>query len=50
MNHLYAERYKSAIGVFEKLLAANPNNIEAIYWLGQTYFDMDDNAKARQII
>jgi Flp pilus assembly protein TadD len=49
MNHLYADRFKSAIGVFEKLLATNPNNIEATYWLGQVYFDMDDNAKARQI-
>ena len=49
MNHLYADRFKSAIGVFEKLLAANPNNIEATYWLGQVYFDMDDNAKSRQI-
>jgi Flp pilus assembly protein TadD len=49
MNHLYADRFKSAIGVFEKLLAANPNNIEATYWLGQTYFDMDENVKARQL-
>src|SRR5687767_931162 len=49
MNHLYADRFKSAAGVFEKLLATNPNNIEAIYWLGQVYFDMDDNAKARQL-
>ncbi len=49
MSHLYADRFKSAIGVFEKLLATNPNNIEATYWLGQTYFDMDDNAKARQL-
>jgi tetratricopeptide (TPR) repeat protein len=49
MNHLYADRFKSAIGVFERLLATNPNNIEATYWLGQTYFDMDDNAKARQL-
>ncbi len=49
MNHLYADRFKSAIGVFEKLLAANPNNIEATYWLGQVYFDMDDNVKARQV-
>ncbi len=48
MNHLYADRFKSAIGVFEKLLATNPNNIEATYWLGQTYLDMDDNAQARQ--
>lgn len=49
MNHLYADRFKSAIAVFEKLLATNPNNMEAVYWLGQTYFDMDDNSKARQL-
>lgn len=49
MNHLYADRFKSAIGVFEKLLATNPNNMEATYWLGQTYFDMDENDKARQL-
>ncbi len=49
VNHLYADRFQSAIGVFEKLLATNPNNIDATYWLGQTYFDMDDNAKARQV-
>ncbi|MCX6318064.1 MAG: tetratricopeptide repeat protein [Bacteroidetes bacterium] len=49
MNHLYADRFQSAIGVFEKLLAANPNNIDATYWLGQTYFDMDQNGKARQL-
>ena len=42
MNHLYADRYKSATGVFEKLLAANPNNIDAIYWLGQTYLETDE--------
>ncbi|MEO7922043.1 MAG: tetratricopeptide repeat protein [Chitinophagaceae bacterium] len=46
-NNLYADRYKSAIGVFEKLLATNPNNIEAIYWLGQTYLEMDEFAGAR---
>lgn len=33
---LYYERYKSAQDVFEKLLAANPNNIDAVYWLGET--------------
>ncbi len=49
MNHLYADRFKSAVTVFEKLLATNPNNMEATYWLGQTYFDMDDNGKARQL-
>jgi Tfp pilus assembly protein PilF len=49
MNHLYADRFKSASSVFEKMIAANPNNAEAIYWLGQVYFDMDDNAKTRQL-
>lgn len=49
LTHLYADRFKSAIAVFEKLLATNPNNIEATYWLGQTYFDMDENAKAREL-
>jgi len=33
------ERYQSAEDVFQKLLAANPNNTEAAYWLGQTYLD-----------
>ncbi len=49
VNHLYADRFKSAVSVFEKLLAANPNNIEATYWLGQTYLDMDKNDLARQL-
>ncbi|MGH2552078.1 MAG: tetratricopeptide repeat protein, partial [Chitinophagaceae bacterium] len=49
MNHLYAKRHKSAVDVFQKLLAANPNNIEAIYWLGQAYFNMDENDAARQL-
>ena len=33
---LYYERYKSAKDVFEKLVNANPNNADAVYWLGQT--------------
>src|SRR6476661_2492876 len=37
------ERYTSAQGVFNKLLAANPNNVEAAYWLGQTYLENPDN-------
>ena len=47
VNDLYAERYKSAQATFEKLLAANPNNIEATYWLGQTHIEAD-NIKAAQ--
>jgi tetratricopeptide (TPR) repeat protein len=42
INDLYAERFQSARSTFEKLLAANPNNIEASYWLGQTYLDNND--------
>jgi len=41
---LYYERHHSAKDVFEKLVAANPNNIEAVYWLGQVYIVSDDNA------
>jgi tetratricopeptide (TPR) repeat protein len=37
------ERFESAATVFNKLLAANPNNVEAAYWLGQTYLQNSDN-------
>jgi tetratricopeptide (TPR) repeat protein len=37
---LYNERYKGARETFEKILAANPNNIDAVYWLGQTLLEM----------
>ena len=47
VNHLYAERIKSAIDVFTKMLATNPNNIEATYWLGQSYLEVDEIASAR---
>jgi tetratricopeptide (TPR) repeat protein len=33
---LYYERYKSAKAAFEKLVNADPNNGDAVYWLGQT--------------
>src|SRR5215203_2428719 len=49
VNNLYAQRYQSAKSIFEKLLAANPNNIEATYWLGQTYLDQDDIAAAKAV-
>jgi len=46
------ERYTSAKDVFSKLLTADPNNIEAAYWLGQTYLqnsDMTDTAAAKAL-
>jgi len=49
INHLYADRFKSAEQAFQKLLAVNPNNADATYWLGQTYLDMDNNDAARQL-
>lgn len=49
INHWYAERYASAKSTFEKMLASNPNNIEAIYWLGQTHIANDDVAAARAL-
>ena len=49
INHLYADRFKSAEQTFQKILATNPNALEATYWLGQMYLDKDDNEAARQL-
>ncbi len=50
---LNRERYQSAEGVFQKLLATDPNNTEAAFWLGQTYLDNDrfyiDTAAAKAL-
>ncbi|HSN10472.1 MAG TPA: tetratricopeptide repeat protein [Hanamia sp.] len=50
---LNRERYQSAEAIFQKLLASDPNNIEAAYWLGQTYLDNDrvyiDTAAAKAL-
>lgn len=48
----YYERYQSAQSAFEKALNANPNNIEAVYWLGQTMIhrrDTRDTAGAKSL-
>jgi tetratricopeptide (TPR) repeat protein len=39
---LYYEKYKSARAAFEKLVAANANDVDAVYWLGQTMIAPDD--------
>ncbi|MFM2359070.1 MAG: hypothetical protein RLY16_1063 [Bacteroidota bacterium] len=39
---LYYEKYKSAKETFNKLIAANPNDLMAIYWLGQTMITNPD--------
>jgi hypothetical protein len=38
VNHLSAQRYQSAKSVFDKLVAANPNNIEASYFISKINF------------
>ena len=43
---LYYQRYKSANDVFDKILAGNPNNIDAIYWKGQTLLADHDSTAA----
>src|SRR5579864_2124660 len=43
---LYYQRYKSANDAFDKILAGNPNNIDAIYWKGQTLFAQHDSTAA----
>jgi tetratricopeptide (TPR) repeat protein len=49
LNYLYADRDKSAKDVFDKLIAANPNNLDAIYWLGQTYIEMQNIPAAKDL-
>ena len=42
----YYQRYKSANDVFDKILAGNPNNIDAVYWKGQTLLAQHDSVAA----
>lgn len=37
------ERFTSAKDIFSKIVAANPNDVEGVYWLGQTYIQNTDN-------
>lgn len=45
----YYQRYKSARETLEKLLAANPNDIAATYWLGQTLIKQKDSVAAKNL-
>lgn len=49
INHLYADRDQSAKSVFEKILATNPNNIDATYWLGQADIALKDTVAAKTV-
>jgi tetratricopeptide (TPR) repeat protein len=46
---LYYERYNSAKDVFSKLVNSNPNNADAVYWLGQALIGQEDIAGAKAL-
>ncbi|MEO5942940.1 MAG: tetratricopeptide repeat protein [Ferruginibacter sp.] len=46
---LYYERYQSAKNVFQKLVTADPNNEEAVYYLGQAEIGLEDIAGAKAL-
>ena len=46
---MYYERFTSAKAVFEKLVAANPANADAAYWLGQSMLQLKDVAGAKAV-
>ncbi|MBS1495654.1 MAG: tetratricopeptide repeat protein [Bacteroidetes bacterium] len=46
---LYYERYQSAKDVFQKLVTAEPNNEEAVYYLGQAEIGLDDVSGAKAL-
>jgi len=43
---MYYERYQSAKGAFQKMIAANPANTEAIYWLGMATIAQEEYSAA----
>lgn len=46
---MYYERFKSAKEVFQKLLNTNPNNEEAVYWLGQAELGLENIPAAKSL-
>jgi tetratricopeptide (TPR) repeat protein len=46
---LYYQRYNSAKETLEKVVAANPGDAEAQYWLGQVFIDMGQPEKAKDV-
>ncbi len=47
ISHLNAGRPESAVSVLKKILEVNPNNVDANYWLGQSYLELDEIAGSR---
>ena len=49
VKNIYYEKYKTARGILEKLVAANPADADANYWLGQVFLNQGDVAAARAV-
>lgn len=47
VKDIYYEKYKSAETKLQQLVSKNPGDVDAEYWLGQTYLDQDNLAAAR---
>lgn len=45
----YYEKYQSAKETLEKAVAAKPDDVEAVYWLGQTLIEQNDIAGAKAV-
>ncbi len=46
---IYYEKYKTAKTILEKLVAANPADVDANYWLGQVNLNQGEIAAARSV-
>src|SRR3954470_2747157 len=49
IKFIYYWRYKSARETLQKVVAANPKDARAIYWLGQAYLGSDSLAGAKAL-
>ena len=46
---IYYEKYKTAKAILEKLVSANPADVDANYWLGQVSLNQGEIANARTV-
>ncbi len=44
--YFYQQRLNDAIALYEKILANDPENLEAFFWLGYLYYEVDQKEKA----
>lgn len=49
-KYLYYERWQSAQKTFEQLIAQQPDNMDAYYWMMQTLLEQNKTAEAKQLL